>query len=104
MGAVHHKLEPVQILLIRERALAELDVAASRILDAARAAEIVRTHTGHRLLELGFDLLLHLVRQLVARRREKLDAVVVVRIVARGNDHARRQPQRAGQVGHARRG
>ena len=64
-----------------------------------RAAE--PTHCGV-LRQRGLDVALPGVGQLLAPRREELDAVVVVGVV-RGADHdAQRQAQRARQVGHAR--
>ena len=44
------------------------------------------------------------VGQLLALRREELDAVVVERVVRGADHHAQVQPQRARQVGHAGRG
>src|SRR5262249_19040261 len=49
--AIHDDLEPFQIELVRERALAELDVASGSVGDAERLAELGRGHAFHRALE-----------------------------------------------------
>ncbi len=100
MRAVDHQLQAVQVAVVREGALAELDVAARRVVDPARAPQLFGRHAMHRRLELGLDRQFDLVRQLVAGGREELDAVVVVWIVAGRDHHAGGQPQRAGQIGH----
>ena len=80
MRAIQHDFHAEQVQIVRKRALAELDVAAGGILYAAGAAQRIRRRVLHRLFQLGFDLQLGLVRQLVAAGRE-LDAVVIVRVV-----------------------
>ena len=102
MGAVDDQLNPMQIKARREASFAELDISSGGIIDAPRFAERVGAHAAHRLVEGGLDLQFHLVRQLVAVGRKKLDAVVVEGIV-RGTDHnARRQSKCTGEIGHSR--
>jgi hypothetical protein len=59
--AVDHQLEAAQVERVGEGALAELDVAAGRVLEPARLAEAVRVDADQRLVELGLDLGLDLV-------------------------------------------
>ena len=104
VGAVDDDAHAAQVERARKAALAELDVPARRVFDAAGAAEFRRRHAAERLAELRLDRCLDVVGQLVAVGREELDAVVLVRIVRRADDDARLQPQRARQVGDRRRG
>src|SRR6185503_11558330 len=87
----------------REGGLAELDVAAARILPAAYLAELRRGVAAHRLLHLRLDGLFGGVRELKAVAREELDAVILVRIVRRADHHARGNANRAREVRHRRR-
>ncbi len=88
VGAVDHHPQSVELDRLGQRALGELDVAILHAVDALGAPEIGRL--GDALAQVGFDqpldLVLELVRELVAVRPEQLDAVVVVWIV-RGRDH-----------------
>ena len=100
MGAVDNQSEPSQIETRWEGPFAELDVTAGGIIDSPRFAERVGAHATHRLVEGGFDLQFHLVGQLVAIGRKKLDAVVIEGIVRGADHHARRQSQCTGEIGH----
>ena len=100
--AVHHQLQAVQIETGRKRALAEFDVTATRIVQPAGLAEQFRWRAGHRFVQLRLDLQLDFVGELVAIGGEKLDAVVVVRIVRRADHHARREAQRTCEIRDAR--
>lgn len=103
VGGVDHQLQPVEIQVVREGALAEFDVAALGVGHAARAAQFFRADAAQRLVHRLLDGGLDVVGQLHAMGGEELDAVVLVRIV-RGADHdTGGQAQRARQVGHGRR-
>ena len=96
--------QPLRSSSFGKRALAEFDVAAGCVVDPARLSEIRRAHAGkrerHRLLDRLFDG----VGELGSARREELDSVVVEGIVRRADHDARREAQRARQVGDRRRG
>src|ERR1700694_384575 len=47
--AIDDDLQTLEIKLVRERALAELNVAAGGIADAESLAELLRRHAGYRL-------------------------------------------------------
>src|SRR5579862_58026 len=102
--AIDDDLATAQVELVRERALAELDVTARRVADAKRLAEFFGWRGRERTLHLAFDRELDVVGELRAARRKELDAVVVERIVRRADDNARRQPKRARQIGDRGRG
>ncbi len=104
MRAIDDDLQALEVEIVRKRALAEFDVAARRVADAERLAQLRRLDAADRTVDALLDRLLDRVRQLGAACREELDAVVLERIV-RGADHdAGRQAQRARQVGDAGRG
>ena len=104
MGGIDHDFQALQRQLAAEGALAELDVAATRVFQPARLAEQGRLDPLRRRVEHGFDLLLPGVRQLLAAGREKLDAVVTEGVVRRADHHSQIQPQRPREVSHARGG
>ncbi len=102
--AVDDDAPALEVELVRERALAELDVAAPGVLDAARLAELRRRHARERARHHAFDRLLDRVRKLGARLGKELDPVVVERIVRRADHDPRGEAQRARQVGDRGRG
>ncbi|MCY1412218.1 hypothetical protein D9M71_276180 [compost metagenome] len=104
MGAVEHQLEAGEIGAGRHAALAELDVAAGRVVDPRRLAQLRRLDHAHRRIEQLLDHQLDLVRQLGSLAGEELDAVVVVRIVRGTDDDPGIGMEGAGQVGHRRGG
>ncbi len=86
MGAIDNKLQPGKIGTGRHAALAKLDVAARRIVDARDLAQLAGLNHRHRCIQQLFDHQLDCIRQLGALPREKLDAIVIMRVV-RGTDH-----------------
>jgi hypothetical protein len=103
VGAVDRHLQAAQIELVGKRALAEFDVTPGGVVDAARFAQTGRLHASHGGIEPRLDLGLDRIGQLGAVGGEELDAVIVVRVVRRGNHDPRLQPQRAGEVSDGRR-
>ena len=103
VGAVHHQLQAAQMQAALYGALAELDVAAARVVDAERPAQVPRTHGPQRLRHLLLDGALAGVRQLVAFGIEDLDAVVVEGVVRGADDDAGVRAQGAGEIGDGRR-
>src|SRR3569623_1339028 len=89
--AVDHDLQTAKFHDGRDAALAEFDIAAGGVADAFGLAEV------------GLDRELQLVGELVALRREKFDAIIVVRIVRGANDDAGLAMQGAGEAGDGRR-
>ena len=104
VGGVHHDLQPAQAQIRAESAFAELDVAARRVVQPARAAQRGRFHPLRGFLQRRFHLLLPFVGQLGAIGAEKLDAVVGVAVVAGADDHAQAGALRSREVGHGGRG
>ena len=96
--AIDDDLQTTQIHVIWKRALAELDVSPGRIVDSPRASEIGRLHADQRRINPRLDFCLHRIGQLGTVRREKLDAIIVIRVVRCRNDDAGLQTQRACQV------
>ena len=103
MGRVDDDLQALERQLAAESAFAEFDVAPACVFELARLAQIGRIDPLRGLLQRGFDLLLPGVGQLLATRREELDAVVGEGVVRSADHHAQAQPQRAREVGYARR-
>ena len=88
----------------RETRFRELDITAQRIVDPAGPPDFSRRRPDG--IDLAaeneiLDLLLDLVVELVAVVPEKLDAVIFVRIVRRGEDDAGIGAQGTGDVSHA---
>ncbi len=81
VGSVDHYLHPFQAEAIRYAALAELDVAARRIVNPARTAQCGRIHPLRVLSKRRLDLKLPGIGQFGAVSREELDAVVTVGVV-----------------------
>ncbi len=101
VGGVHHDFQTVQIEP-RRGAFAEFDVAAAGVVDAAHLAETVGGDHRDRLIQHAFDFRFDLIAELAAVVAEKLDAVVGVGVVRRGNHDARLGVQGAGQIGDRR--
>ena len=104
VGTVYHQFQAAQVEMVGEGGFAELDVAVVGAVDAAGAAEAVGMLGLRRFVQFGLDFQLDFVGQLDAAFSKKLDAVVGIAVVRGGNHHARRQPQRARQIGDAGRG
>ena len=102
--AVHYDLQTMQIQIGGKGAFAKFNITARRIADAAHLADVRRRRANQRLVDLLLDGRLNAVRELGAVTVEKLDAVVVVRVMRRADHHARRQSQRAREIRHRRRG
>ena len=105
VGAIDDDAQPVEAQLARQRALGEFDVAFLRAFDSRCTANCLGgdQQFGGVGVDQLLDLLLGVVRQLVAFGIEQLDAVVVERVV-RGRDHdAEVGAQRARQHGDGRR-
>ena len=99
VGAVHHQLDAVERPIARKRALQEHNVAPDRVLDPDRTADVGRPRPEpgqgiplHHVLDLPLDL----VGELEPVAGEHLDAVVLIRVVAGADDHARVGPHRRG--------
>jgi hypothetical protein len=104
--AVEHHPHAAQIHVGGEGLLEEDHVAPSRIVDAPRPPEVVRSGAmalEHAGADQIFDAALELVGQLEAIVGEELDAVVLVGIVARRDHHARIAAHVHGEKGHRRR-
>ena len=88
VGAVHHDLEALKRAMLGEGALDELDVASLRVVEPLRPAEVARRGEprAKAVLDVGFDLRLNSVGELVPVAREQLDPVVGEGVV-RGRDH-----------------
>jgi len=102
--AVHDDFEPLEIQTVREGALAKFDVAPAGVVITLGLAERIGSRGRQRLLHHVFDGQLHVIRQLGALRREKLDAIVVVRIVRGGDHDAGAGAGGAREIGDRRRG
>ncbi|MNI92729.1 hypothetical protein D3C73_1505660 [compost metagenome] len=81
VGAVHHDFQALQAQFAREGAFAEFDIAAGRVDDPAGLAQFGGFHAGQRFFHFGFNGFFNIVRQLGPINREKLDAVVVKRVM-----------------------
>ena len=101
--AIDHQTIAAQIQRRRERAFAEFNVAAGRIADAPDLAQRARCHRFDRLVDHRLDGLLDRIVKLLPIAGKKFDAIVIERIMRCRNHDARRQPQRARQIGHTRR-
>src|SRR5262249_39713389 len=81
VGAIEHDTQAATVQLRGEGAFAELDVAADGVIDAPCFAEICRCYAFERFGKLALDRALGRIGQLGSAAREKLDSIVVVRIV-----------------------
>src|SRR5690606_17592475 len=81
VGRIHHDGKTREGQFVREGALAEFDVAASRIVDAPGPTQLFRLYTFDLFVEHGLDLGFHVVGQFHAIAGEEFDAVVVIRIM-----------------------
>src|SRR4029077_19057813 len=97
--AVDDDLHSAKVEGGRERALAELDVAAAGVFDAAGFPEARRILAADGALELRLDVHLDAVGKLAALRGKKLDAVVLIRVVRSADHDPGLQAQRPGQIG-----
>src|SRR5689334_10209995 len=93
--AIDDQLHAAQRAVLRERALAELEVTALGVVHALGLTQVRGGRDRERRIEQRLDLALDRVRELHAVGGEELDAVVVVRIVRGRDHHARREAQRA---------
>ena len=80
-----------------------MDIASSRILNAAGAADFVGWGQRGGAVDQRFNRALIRVRQLIAIRPEQLDAIIFIRVVACGNHHAQIRAHGTRQHGHRRR-
>jgi hypothetical protein len=101
--AIDDDAHALEVALVGERRLAELDVASAGILAPPHLAELRGRVALYRLVHLGLDRRLDRVVELEAVAREELDAVVRIRVVRGADDHARRKPERAREIGNGRR-
>jgi hypothetical protein len=100
--AVDHDFHPAQIERGGKGALAELDVAPGRVVDASRFSELRRFLAADFPAEALLDFRFDGIGQLAAVGRKELDAVVFVGVMRRADDHASLQPQGAREVGDRR--
>src|SRR6185369_11512378 len=89
VSAIDDNPQAFQGHLARQRTFRVFDVAAQGVVDADRFADLTRS--GPDVFDLAaehqlFDLRLDIVIELVTIRAEKLNAVITVRIVRRGDD------------------
>ena len=103
VGAVDDDLQTAQVARSIHRALAELDVAPARVVDAERPAKLQGVDPHRRLLQQPLDGGLPFVRQLVAFAVEQLDAVVLVAVVRAADDDAGVGAECSGEVRDRRR-
>jgi len=75
MRAVDDQLQPAQVECMRKRALAELDVAAGRVLQPARLAEAVRIEPDFAIAHNNFGILLAQLGNLDAAIKHYTEAV-----------------------------
>ena len=68
VSTIHHHLQPLEVELVREGALAEFDVAPGRVVDAVRLPELRRCDAGNRLAHAALDRVLDLIGKLGAGR------------------------------------
>ena len=102
VGAVDDDAHAAQVEMRRERALAELDIARGRVLDAPRLAELGGGHALQRPGELALDGALRGIGKLAPRPGKELDAVVVVGIVRSADHYAGGESQRPREIGDRR--
>ncbi len=90
IGAVHHDFQAVKADGAIKRTLGKLDVAVDHAVDAFGLADTVGLAkvTAGVAVHLGFDFGFHFVGKLVSVRAEKLDSVVLVRVMRGGNHDA----------------
>ena len=100
MGAINDQFDAMELQWRRNRALAEFDIPALGILEAAGLADPRRINRGHGLVDLGLDQVLDLVRKLQPVRAEELDAIVIIRVMGRADDDPGLGPKSAGQIGN----
>ena len=102
LGAVDDDAQAFEREVARQRTLGEFDVAVVDAVDTLGAAKFAAfgQALGHIAVDQTFDLVLDLVRQLVAVRPEQLDTVIVEGIVRRRDHDAEIGPHRAGEHGH----
>ena len=107
MSAVHDDAQALEGESPRKRGLGKLDITPQGVIDAHRLPDLARRWPY--LLDLAaedevLDPRFDRVVQLVAVRPKEFDAIVIIRIMGRGDDNAGVSPQAAGDVGHARSG
>ncbi len=101
--AVEHDRKSAQAERGRHGRLAELGVARGGVLDADHLADRFGVDRRELGFELALDRVLDVVVELLAGRREELDAVVLVRIVRSADHDAGARAQAARQIRDGRR-
>ena len=91
MGCIDHNSHALERKLIAEGALTKLDVATRSIIQTLGFAQLSRCDPDGRFVDQLFNRKLPIICELGAFGTEKLDAIVVIGIVA-GTDH---HPQRS---------
>ncbi|MNF62286.1 hypothetical protein D3C84_439630 [compost metagenome] len=88
----------------RHTAFAEFDVATRRVVDSRHLADLARLDNRHRRrIKQFFDHQFDVIRQLGALPGEKLDAVVIMRVMGRTDHDAGLGMKGTGQIGNCRR-
>src|SRR5690606_21299215 len=95
-----HDLQAIEFLAATIGALAEFDVTPGSVGNSRGLANLVGTHGHETVVEHRLDLRLDNVVELGALGGEKLDAVVVMRVVRGTDDNAGGSAEGARQVGH----
>jgi hypothetical protein len=106
MGAIHHHAHAFEGQSARKRGFGIFNITAQRVFDAHRFANFRRGRANvfdAAVEDELLDLILDIIIQLVTIRPEKLDAIVPVGIVRRGNHDAGIRAQAARDVSHTRR-
>ena len=103
IGAIDHHLQPVQPQSRREGRLDEFLIAAASILNPLGAANVLGLGRQDLAFQNGLDLGLGLIRQFEPVGAKELDAIVMMRIVARRDHHPQIGAHRPGEKAHRRR-
>src|SRR6267154_618430 len=105
MGAIHDDPHALERHAAWERSLGVFDITAERVFDTNGFADVVGGWPDifdFTAKDQVLDLVLDFVIELVTVRPKEFYAVIVIRIVRRGDDDPRVRAQAASDVGHAR--
>ena len=81
MRTIDNDLQPAQIHVVRESALAEFDVAPVGVVDTPHAPQLRRSNAAQRRVDARLDARFQRIVELAAEFGKELDAVIVVRVV-----------------------
>jgi hypothetical protein len=103
MRTIDYNLQATQIEVVRESALAEFNIATARVLYAPDTTKIGWRGADNRLIDSLLNGAFDCIRQFGTLSREKLDPVIVVRVMGSRDYNTGLQAERAGKIGHSRR-